>query len=356
MAPSAIDIPTPISDGYDPRKDTFRGPSKVTFNPAIHLNYTPPNRKYTYTELGLPLKGTSDFGTTEPFQLCSEAAVVELRRELLQPSTIKRRMHSWYRAPATLRGFTEKEAPFIHAFWRSPEVHKIMEEAVGIELEFALPYEIGHTNIQLGASGKEGVQEFPLLPEPVPAGWEEEKSVYHEVNVDDWHTDSFPYVCVLMLSNTDKMVGGETALRMPDGSLRKLRGPTMGSCIVMQGRHMPHAALRAWNTGERITMTCSYRPKSPALRDDTEITNSLELSYLNELTGQFALERFKVLKKKSEYMIAQMEKAKKEALEREPDNLDAVIMDRKQVKAMMKEMIWYLEVSMKQMKMHIDED
>jgi hypothetical protein len=103
-------------------------------------------------------------------------------------------------------------------------------------------------------------------------------------------------------------------------------------------------------------MTCSYRPKSPALRDDTEITNSLELSYLNELTGQFALERFKVLKKKSEYMIAQMEKAKKEALEREPDNLDAVIMDRKQVKAMMKEMIWYLEVSMKQMKMHIDED
>jgi hypothetical protein len=42
------------------------------------------------------------------------------------------------------------------------------------------------------------------------------------------------------------------------------------------------------------------------VRDDTDITNSLQLSYLNELHGQFALERFLILKKKSEYMIAQL--------------------------------------------------
>jgi hypothetical protein len=198
-------------------------------------------------------------------------------------------MHSWHRAPATLRGFTPKDAPFIHAFWRSPEVQKIMEEAVGIELEFALPYEIGHTNIQLGVGGKEGVQNFPLFPEPVPAGWEEQKTAYHEVNVDDWHTDSFPYVCVLMLSNTDKIVGGETALRMPDGMLRKLRGPTMsGSCLVMQGRHMPHAALRAWNTGaDHHDMLLQAEVSSSTRRHGDHQLHRAELSESSELVALF---------------------------------------------------------------------
>lgn len=42
-----------------------------------------------------------------------------------------------------------------------------------------------------------------------------------------WHYDSFPFVCVMMLSNCTGMVGGETALRKPNGDVIKIRGPRM---------------------------------------------------------------------------------------------------------------------------------
>lgn len=342
MAPSAVDIIPP----YD---DDSRGPSKVQFDPKIHLNYSPPPKVYTFTELGLPLDGTSDFATSEPFQLATEAAVIELRRELLQPNTLKRRIHWWPRSPACLRGFTKAEAPFTHAFWTSPEVIRIMSDLTALEMEVALPYEIGHTNVQLGPGGREGLKDLKVVPRAVPAGWEEKRGEFDNVPVDDWHKDSFAYSCVMMLSNTDKMIGGETAVKMPDGSVKKLRGTGLGSCIFLQGRHLPHAALRAWNTGERITQVCPYRPAHPAVRDDTDITNSLQLSYLNELHGQFALERFRVLRKKADYMIARLEQAKQDALQREPDNYNAVIMDPKEVRDMMKEMVWYLQTALQNM-------
>ncbi|KIX09804.1 uncharacterized protein Z518_00885 [Rhinocladiella mackenziei CBS 650.93] len=350
MAPSAVAVETVTTDSptYTPAGE-YRGPSKVQFDPKIHLNYIPPKRSYTYSDLGIPAKGTSDLATTEPFQLATDAAVLELRRELLQPNTLKRRIHWWPRSPACLRGFTKEEAPFTHAFWTSPEVIKIMSDLATIDLEVSLPYEIGHTNVQLGYGGRGALKDLSLEPVPVPAGWEEKEGEYDNVPVDNWHTDSFPYSCVMMLSNTSKMIGGETALQLPDGTVKKLRGTTLGSAILIQGRHIRHAALRATGTGERITQVCPYRAAHPMLRDETEITNSLQLSYLNELYGQFALERFRVLKRKSEYMIETLEKAKKEALEREPENYNAVFMDRDETKKMMKEMIWYLQVGIGQL-------
>lgn len=44
-----------------------------------------------------------------------------------------------------------------------------------------------------------------------------------------WHYDSFPFVCVTMLSDCTDMVGGETALRTPSGDIMKVRGPAMVS-------------------------------------------------------------------------------------------------------------------------------
>lgn len=49
--------------------------------------------------------------------------------------------------------------------------------------------------------------------------WEDDEPIV------DWHTDSYPFVCVTMLSDCTQMLGGETALRTGDGSIRKVRGP-----------------------------------------------------------------------------------------------------------------------------------
>lgn len=51
--------------------------------------------------------------------------------------------------------------------------------------------------------------------------WEDDKPIV------GWHEDSYPFVCVLMLSDCTRMVGGETALRAADGSVLKVRGPQM---------------------------------------------------------------------------------------------------------------------------------
>ena len=96
MAPSAeVSAPSPAPDVE------YRGPSKVKFDPLLHLNFIPPSKVYTLSELGVPPEtGTSDLAATEPFQLATEAAVVELRRELLQDNTLQRRLHWWPRSPA----------------------------------------------------------------------------------------------------------------------------------------------------------------------------------------------------------------------------------------------------------------
>jgi hypothetical protein len=76
-----------------------------------------------------------------------------------------------------------------------------------------MDYEIGHINLS--------------VPMPKPArknedGDEEEE----EQAIVGWHRDSYPFVCVLMMSDTTDMVGGETALRTGTGEIKKVRGPS----------------------------------------------------------------------------------------------------------------------------------
>lgn len=59
------------------------------------------------------------------------------------------------------------------------------------------------------------------------AGEAEQKAVDDSVSAFAWHYDSFPFVCVVMLSDCTGMVGGETALRTASGEIRKVRGPAM---------------------------------------------------------------------------------------------------------------------------------
>lgn len=42
-----------------------------------------------------------------------------------------------------------------------------------------------------------------------------------------WHYDSYPFVCVTMLSDCAGMIGGETAVETGTGEVMKVRGPEM---------------------------------------------------------------------------------------------------------------------------------
>lgn len=91
-----------------------------------------------------------------------------------------------------------------------------------------MDYEIAHVNISVKTEeqtqdeiAKIHQQRQFFAEDEGIAGcpWEDDKPVV------GWHTDSYPFVCVLMLSDCTNMVGGETALRTGNGDVLKVRGP-----------------------------------------------------------------------------------------------------------------------------------
>lgn len=106
-----------------------------------------------------------------------------------------------------------RHAKFVTEAWKNPQTLGIISRIAGIELVPVIDYEIGHINISIPGALKEN-SEGVLVAE------DDGKAVV------DWHRDSYPFVCVLMMSDTTGMVGGETALRTGTGGIMKVRGPT----------------------------------------------------------------------------------------------------------------------------------
>jgi len=137
-----------------------------------------------------------------------------------------------------------------------------------------------------------------------------------------WHRDSYPFVCVLMMSDTTGMVGGETALRTGFGDIKKVRGPSKGCGVVLQGRYIDHQALQTFGGQERITMVTSFRPRSPRVRDDTVLTTVRPISNLSDLYGQTV-----------EYQLENAESRIRQMLKNVRDSMKAGATDVKSIKS-----------------------
>lgn len=88
-----------------------------------------------------------------------------------------------------------------------------ISEIAGIDLIPSIDFDIANINISWGDGTTTTVQNN----NPTDDG----------TSAVAWHYDSFPFVCVTMLSDCTGMVGGETALRTPNGDIMKVRGPAM---------------------------------------------------------------------------------------------------------------------------------
>lgn len=106
----------------------------------------------------------------------------------------------------------------------------IVSSIAGVELVPQMDFEIAHINISVQDDPEEVVKK--ALQEKAHreadegvsgCPWEDDQPIV------DWHTDSYPFVCVTMLSDCTDMIGGETALRKGDGEIMKVRGPGMVS-------------------------------------------------------------------------------------------------------------------------------
>ena len=115
-----------------------------------------------------------------------------------------------------------------------------------------------------------------------------------------------PFVCVLMMSDCTNMVGGETALLTAHGEVIRVRGPSEGCAVVLQGRYVTHQALRALGAKERITAVTSFRPRSYLVKDDSELRTVRPVSDLNELYYDFAEYRLEMMEQRIRHARQEM--------------------------------------------------
>jgi hypothetical protein len=132
-------------------------------------------------------------------------------------------------------------APFVYDAWKNPETLAIVSQVAGIDLTTEMDFEIAHINISVKSQNQKE-EELQAIDEKASteadegiAGcpWEDDKPIV------DWHTDSYPFVCVVMLSDCTNMIGGETALRTGTGDIFKVRSPQMvRSSITCDMEHL----------------------------------------------------------------------------------------------------------------------
>ncbi|KAH7132109.1 hypothetical protein B0J11DRAFT_503291 [Dendryphion nanum] len=274
----------------------------VKFDPKKHIAHTPPSQIIMMKDIGYSENtGVSPVAVSQPFQLFSKETIQYMRAEIFKPEVMENCSYSSNIAACQLRGYAPKYAPFTYDAWHHPETLAIISKIAGVELVPEMDYEIGHINLSV-KTDEQTREELAIINKQKRffaddegisgCPWEDNKPIV------GWHTDSYPFVCVLMMSDCTDMVGGETALRTANGEVLKVRGPTEGCAVILQGRYITHQALRALGAKERITSVTSFRPRSAAFKDDSVLTTVRPISNLSELYYEFAEYRLEILEER----------------------------------------------------------
>ncbi|KAJ4263494.1 hypothetical protein NW762_006313 [Fusarium torreyae] len=259
------------------------------FNAEKHLNYEAPKNIYTMASIGLEGQGIAPNAVCDPFQLFTPEAVEQMRAEIFSEPVLRDCQYTSGFIKNMIRGMGPDRAPFTYAAWKSPEVLAKISAIAGTELIPAIDFDIGNVNVSINDAGENSVEHPDALDQ---ARKEANNSAVA------WHYDSYPFVCVTMLSNCNGMIGGETALRLPNGESKVVRGPVQGTAVVMQGRYIEHQALKAFGGRERIAMVTAFRPKNPLVKDETVLTGVRGISDLSALYNQYTEYRLEILEER----------------------------------------------------------
>ncbi|KAI9745259.1 MAG: hypothetical protein M1818_001538 [Claussenomyces sp. TS43310] len=275
-------------------------PPEDVFDPKIHLAYAPPTRSFTLDELKIqPSETSTDIAATVPFPILSYEGVRAYRRSLFSQPILQQCASSPYPGTLILRNVAE-HSTFIHDFWTHPMTLRLVSDAAGLPLSIVMPTEIGHTNIQTsGVTMEEMIAELSVEPDTTKVQLSEEEKAYDPLtskSIIPWHYDSYPYVCVLMLSDTEAMVGGETYIKGGDGVATKVEGPALGHGVFLQGGQVQHLAARGLGVKERISTITSYCANVPGVYDSSYITNIRPYSDITVLYKQWAAFRLEKLR------------------------------------------------------------
>ncbi|KAH7175318.1 hypothetical protein EDB81DRAFT_895811 [Dactylonectria macrodidyma] len=298
--------------------DEARAVPAEAWNPEKHVAPKAQVVQHLMKDIGLEGHGISPIAVTDPFPLFTKEAILQIRREIFSEPVLRNcRFKSDFNANM-IRGMGHERAPFTYDAWWSPEILAKVSEAAGVELVPVFDYEVANINISIND------QNAPVLTSG------------DETSAVAWHYDSFPFVCVTMAADCTGMVGGETAIKLPSGEERRVRGPAMGTCVVMQGRYIHHQALKAFGGRERIAMVTAFRPKSAFIRDESILTGCRAISHIDELYPQYI-----------EYRLSNLEERFRRALQEEKRRqVERKKFDITGMRAFLTEQLKYIQTSL----------
>ena len=193
-----------VANGLEPPKETpfsFLGcqptANEPIFDPEIHLAIEPPTvvRTLSFQDVPFPYKsdtlsdGNEFAYTPQPFRLLSASGTSALRGIIdhYKPQLLRSNERN-----ESVRGLGYL-SPFVRAFTYEPSILKLFSALAAQPVH---PHDAvmnhAHTNIGAVGNGKA---------------------------VDQWHTDSVDFVCIVIVSDTRDMEGGEfQVLQMSDAT------------------------------------------------------------------------------------------------------------------------------------------
>jgi hypothetical protein len=156
---------------------------------------------------------------------------------------------------------SRRYAPFTYDLWKHPETLAIVSKIAGIDLVTEMDLEIGHVNLSVKSKEIDAIKEraqFEADEGISGCPWEDDAPIV------GWHRDSYPFVCVTMLSDCTDMVGGETALRTGTGEIMKVRGP--------QQVWLRNSSRGSFEKLKLLTLSCFHRAAQWSYRAATSST------------------------------------------------------------------------------------
>lgn len=335
--------------------------SNLKFDPEKHLQYYSGDefdqhkyhstRRLTMEELGLTQKNQiSPIGVSDAFPLFTDEATDIMKMECLRKDVfLKYGRTSWNSTngmDCVVRGYVKTGqdvvTPFIYEAWTHPKTVELISIMAGVELEVVMDYEIAHVNIGVTSEEVAEQQRKVHARQLALSGQDSGENIPAIVG---WHRDSYPFVCVLMLSDTTNMIGGETYLRMGDSKVAHVQGPQKGSAAVLQGRLIEHLAPKPLGASERITMVTSYRAKDASLHEGSVLsTVKPEVQYgsrYNDFYPDWVEYRSDLVGKRLQGLVRTMREAKS--------------FDKKATVAALKEIEAYLRLTYTEMDMSAQE-
>lgn len=356
---SEADYTMAMEPAYLELKAKYGDISNIRFDPDKHLrviaggpvenNMYENTRRLTMEELGLSnKKQISPIGVSDPFPLFTDEAIDIMKLELLEKENVLEHGRDIFNVTpgeglnCVFRGWVKNnrkvQKQFTHDAWTHPKTMELISTVAGVELEIVMDVEISHIN-------------YSMTPPEVA---ERERAEYQKLleletqkgenlpAVVGWHTDSPPFVCVLMMSDTSLMIGGETYLRMGNGDIACVPGPRKGYAAILQGHLIQHLALKPRGSTERITLVTSLRAKDPLVTEDSVLsTVKPEVNYGSRYHDYYP----EWIDYRVEIMKARLDHVAKTWNESKTFNKSAAIDQLKQIEAYLAKTYTEMEVS-----------